>query len=76
MFLISSIYVTCPVHLSPDLIVQLILYTNKTTGMIHLPQQTNLKFNEVFLGYQLGKVVQVCRDQRFEDHLCPHPQSC
>jgi len=33
-------------------------------------------YNEVFLGYQPGKVVQFFRDQRFEDHLCPRPQDC
>jgi hypothetical protein len=34
------------------------------------------EYNEVFPGYQSGKVVQFFRDQRFEDHLCPHPQGC
>jgi hypothetical protein len=34
------------------------------------------QYNEVFLGYQLGKVVQFCRDQHFEDHLCPRSQGC
>jgi hypothetical protein len=33
-------------------------------------------YNEVFSGYQPGKVVPFCRDQRFEDHLCPRPQGC
>jgi hypothetical protein len=32
------------------------------------------EYNEVFLGYQLGEVVQFSRDQRFEDHLCPRLQ--
>jgi len=32
--------------------------------------------DEVFSGYQPGKVVQFVRDRRFEDHLCPRPQSC
>jgi hypothetical protein len=32
------------------------------------------EYNEVFSGYQPGEVVQFCRDQRFEDHLCPRPQ--
>jgi len=33
-------------------------------------------YDEVFSGYQPGKVVQFCRNQRFEDHLCPRPQGC
>jgi hypothetical protein len=37
----------------------------------------NIKiYNEVFSDYQPGKVVQFCRNQRFEDHLCPRPQGC
>jgi hypothetical protein len=32
------------------------------------------EYSEVFSGYQPGEVVQFCRDQRFEDHLCPRPQ--
>jgi hypothetical protein len=31
------------------------------------------EYNEAFSGYQLGKVVQFCRKQCFEDHLCPRP---
>jgi hypothetical protein len=38
------------------------------------PYDTIFLLDEVFSGYQLGKVVQFFRDQRFEDHLCPHPQ--
>jgi hypothetical protein len=32
------------------------------------------EYNEVFSGYQPGKVVQFCINQRFEDHFCPRPQ--
>jgi hypothetical protein len=31
-------------------------------------------YDEVLSGYQPGKVVPFCGDQRFEDHLCLRPQ--
>jgi hypothetical protein len=31
-------------------------------------------YDEVFLGYQLGQMVEWWENQHFEDHLCPHPQ--
>jgi hypothetical protein len=40
-----------------------------------LSQRVSLNaYNEVLSGYQPGKVVPFCGDQRFEDHICLHPQ--
>jgi len=33
-------------------------------------------YNEVLSGCQLGRVVEQWTNLCFEDHLCPHPQSC
>jgi hypothetical protein len=32
------------------------------------------EYDEVFLGYQLGQMVEWWENQCFEDHLCPRPQ--
>jgi hypothetical protein len=34
----------------------------------------NVKYDEVVSGYQPGQMVERRKNQRFEDHLCPHPQ--
>jgi hypothetical protein len=40
-----------------------------------LSQRVSLDaYDEVLSGYQPGKVVPFCKDQRFEDHLCLRPQ--
>jgi hypothetical protein len=35
-----------------------------------------LVYSEVLSGYQPDRVVVQWTNQRFEDHLCPHPQGC
>jgi hypothetical protein len=32
------------------------------------------EYNEVLSGYQPGRMVERCKNQRFEDHPCPLPQ--
>jgi len=32
------------------------------------------EYDEVLLGYQPGQMVEQWANQRFKDHLCPHPQ--
>jgi hypothetical protein len=46
----------------------------KTVSLIRFDTFQASDYNEVFSGYQPGKVVQFFRDPRFEDHLCPRPQ--
>jgi hypothetical protein len=36
--------------------------------------ETRIWYDEVFLGYRLGQMVERWENQRFEDHLCPCPQ--
>jgi hypothetical protein len=43
------------------------LWRNK--GWIRFDAFPASEYNEVFSGYQPGKVVQFCTDQRFEDHI-------
>jgi hypothetical protein len=44
---------------------------NLTTQMVDMIEE---KYNKIFSDYQLCKVVKWRKNQRFEDHLCPHPQ--
>jgi hypothetical protein len=32
------------------------------------------EYDEVYSGYQPGQIFEVCKNQRFEDHLCLSPQ--
>jgi hypothetical protein len=32
------------------------------------------EYDEVFLGYQPGQMIERWKNQCFEDHLCPRPQ--